>query len=539
MAVFFIFSSKKPKITIYLQNETTINRVIIKKNMQMKFLYVLPFILLAFFSHSERLSSDEQAENQETPVHFQEVDSIEDAILKLKEDNQMQGSQWSFCAYNLTQKKYIAEKDIHLRLVCASVLKVFTTLSAYDIVGHNHTFETRLMHNGHISDDGVLHGDIIISSNGDPTIACDYFGRTYSSAAILLKFTTAIQKANIRSIKGRIIGDASLWGVMLQAPGYMWEDLGNYYGAGASSLNYNENKLKVTFQPGKTIGDSAKLLSITPHHMDIDWDNMVTTAASNSGDNVYIYGTPLQKNRYLTGTVPTGRNEFVVWASDPDPALRFAADLHTALIFKGISISEEPISVYSAKNMKTDKTVLLETHYSPSIKSISKFVNHRSHNVSAESVFRHLGMKLGNTHNYEKTAELLLTYWKKRGVKTDEVIITDGSGLSRTNMLTTRFLVSLLIYAHHQPWFEDFYEILPIAGQDGTLRGNFKGTTAENNMRGKSGLLKGVRSYTGYLHNQSGDTIAFAVIVNGHQLSSVLIRQKVESLVAALSDSHS
>ncbi len=463
--------------------------------------------------------------------------NIDDAIKILENDKSMNGSQWSFCAYNLSKQTWVADKNSGVRLVPASVLKVFTTISAYDILGFQTTFQTQLLIRGLIDETGVLHGDLIIRGYGDPTIACDHFGKPASALTVFTNFKDAVISAGITSVDGSIIGDASIWGPMLQAPGYMWEDLGNYYGAGSSSLNYNENKLKVTFKPGKAVGDSAGILFITPHPFQPQWINTVTTAGASTGDNVYIYGSPFQKVRYLTGTVPAEKSEFTVWASDPDPALRFAGDFRDFLITNGISISKNAVSIYQPGWSGKDSLKLLTTHYSPSIKDISKWTNHKSHNVSAESVFKLLGIRLKKTADWTNISDALLKHWQSKNINVSNVVITDGSGLSRTNMITTKFLVDLLLYAHKQSWFQDFYSILPIAGKDGTLKTNFLGTSAEGNMHGKSGLLNGVRSYTGYVTNKSGEMIAFAVIANGHMLSNSDIRKKLEKLVVSLSDS--
>lgn len=498
----------------------------------MKILIFIPLLSILLFMQNE----PQHSFSSDGSVGVSPDDGIADAIKLLENDKSMAGAQWSFCAYNITQKKYIAEKNTGLRLVPASILKVFTTISAYDILGHQTSFETKLLYSGKIND-GILNGDIIIQGNGDPTIACDHFGKPAAAATVFGSFLAAMKNIGITSVNGRIIGDASLWGPMLQAPGYMWEDLGNYYGAGASSLNYNENKLKVTFKPGVNIGDSAAVLFITPHPMDPQWVNMVTTAGSSTGDNVFVYGTPFQKVRMLTGTVPAGKIDFTIWASDPDPALRYAFDFQEFLKANGVQVSGQCSSKYVAENSKKESQILIYSHKSPTLKEISLWVNHRSHNVCAESVFRLVGMKLKNTANYEVIADALLAYWKTKGIATGNVILTDGCGLSRTNMITTAFLVDMLVYAQKQTWYKDLYDILPVAGKDGTLKTNFKGTSVENNMHGKSGLLNGVRSYTGYLNNRSGDLIAFAVIANGHMLTNTNIRTKLEALVVSLSDS--
>jgi len=497
-------------------------------------LFILPYLLLSLLISGDVCLT---TPSPSAPPSADEMYvSVNEAIRILENDKSMNGAQWSFCAFNLTKKTWLADKNTGTRLVPASVLKVFTTISAFDIIGHQNTFQTQLLYRGKIDAEGILHGDLVIKGFGDPTIACDYFGKPASALTVFTKFKDAVQHSGITSVDGRIVGDASVWGPMLQAPGYMWEDLGNYYGAGASSLNYNENKLKVTFKPGRVVGDTAGVIFVTPHPFQPQWVNTVTTAGASTGDNVFIYGTPFQKIRYLTGTVPAGKAEFSVWASDPDPAMRFAGDFGDFLKINEISISQNPFSYYQSGWQGKDSLKLLCTHNSPDIKKISKWVNHVSHNVTAESLFKLIGIALKKTTVWSETVEALLKYWQSKGITTSNTIITDGSGLSRTNMITTKFLVDLLTYAHNQVWFSDFYDILPVAGKDGTLRSNFLGTSVAGNMHGKSGLLKGVRSYTGYVTNKSGELIAFAVIANGHMLSNNAIREKLENLVVAVSE---
>jgi D-alanyl-D-alanine carboxypeptidase/D-alanyl-D-alanine-endopeptidase (penicillin-binding protein 4) len=148
-----------------------------------------------------------------------------------------------------------------------------------------------------------------------------------------------------------------------------------------------------------------------------------------------------------------------------------------------------------------------------------------------------MGMKLINTSNYEIIGEALKEYFKSKGIRVDNIFIKDGSGLSRTNMLTTDFLVDMLVYSNKESYFKFLYEVLAVAGVDGTLKNSFQGTSAMNNFRGKTGSMNGVRSYTGYITNKSGDLIAFAVIVNGNILKSYDIRNKLEKLIIALADS--
>ncbi len=500
-----------------------------------KLLYPLLLLLLSVFINGEIITKKHNITRE--PVISTHYGGIESVIRELEGDKSLYGSLWSLCAYNISKGEYLAERNKELLLVPASVMKIVTTISAYELLGQNSVFTTYLNYSGKIFTDSVLHGNIIIKGSGDPTIDCDFFGMSVSADNIFTEFKNALTKAGIKSVKGKIIGDGSLWGSMFQAPGYMWEDIGNYYGAGTSSLNYSENKLKITFKSGKHIGDIAEVLFITGHPCNLVWINEVTTAGAQTGDNVYIYGAPFQNIRFMTGSIPAGRDSFSIWASDPDPAHRIAYDFYKFLKNTGIHVSDSCFSEYRKGWANSDTFNVIYTHESPAIGKILQFMNEKSHNVSAESIFRYTGMKVINNPSFEETAKYLTAYWQnKTGSK--GIIIRDGSGLSRTNMISAEFMVDLLVYAQSQPWFNEFYAVLPVAGQGGSLRNAFKNTSAENNMRGKTGTMKGIRCYAGYVYNKSDDLVAFCLMMNSHTLSSVEIRKKLEKLIVAISNSY-
>jgi len=487
--------------------------------------FSLLFFLITFFNSDIIKSS----ENFQTPIS----NNFNDAFQNFEKDKDLQTAIWSFYAYNLNSSKTIIDFNSNKALVPASTLKVLTTATAYEVLDKSFQFKTDLKYSGFIDNNGILQGDIIISSDGDPTIGCSYFGNRVNVDNIFQNFYNSLIKLGIKEINGNIIGDASLWGYMLQPSGYLWEDIGNHFGAGASSLNYKENKLKLSFKSGNRIGDKAELINSDSHPLSIEWINNVTTAASNTGDNVYIFGAPFQNQRVINGTMPAGRSSFDVFASDPDPALRFASDFKNYLLSKNIKVSGKELSLYIKSETKT---LNIYTHKSPILDLIARFVNQRSNNLSAESLLRAIGTKFGNS-NYQESADFVINYWKTKNINIEGIVLKDGSGLSRTNQLSTRFLVDVLTYIYNSEYYEVFKSSLALAGKSGTLQNAFKNTSAENNFIGKTGSMGGIRSYAGYINNKSGEPICFAFIVNGHTLKTAEIRKKMETLIISLSDS--
>jgi D-alanyl-D-alanine carboxypeptidase/D-alanyl-D-alanine-endopeptidase (penicillin-binding protein 4) len=127
-------------------------------------------------------------------------------------------------------------------------------------------------------------------------------------------------------------------------------------------------------------------------------------------------------------------------------------------------------------------------------------------------------------------------FWKNKGIDLKGCVINDGCGLSRRNEISAAQFCDILIKYTKDASFEVFFNSLPIAGRTGTLRNMFKNTSAENNLRAKSGTMGDIKSYTGYVNNKKGDRIAFAIIANNYSCSNAEIRKKVEKILVLLAE---
>ena len=163
--------------------------------------------------------------------------------------------------------------------------------------------------------------------------------------------------------------------------------------------------------------------------------------------------------------------------------------------------------------------VLLKSISTPIDKVLDRMMK-ESDNLYAEAVFYALAAKDGKPYASRKEAmysiEKMIGFL---GFEPAKYRVADGSGLSLYNYLTPELETALLRYAFsRQEIFTSFYESLPIAGVDGTLKKRMIDTPAFNNVRAKTGTLTGVYSLAGY-----------ATAANGHQLAFCIINQGVES----------
>jgi D-alanyl-D-alanine carboxypeptidase/D-alanyl-D-alanine-endopeptidase (penicillin-binding protein 4) len=112
--------------------------------------------------------------------------------------------------------------------------------------------------------------------------------------------------------------------------------------------------------------------------------------------------------------------------------------------------------------------------------------------------------------------ETVKAFLREAGIPAESLVLSDGSGLSRNDMITAEASVQLLTYMNRHRYADAFRAALPIAGVDGTLRNRLKNTLAENNLRAKTGSLSSAASLAGYVTTAAGEKLAFSIIVNNY-----------------------
>jgi len=105
-------------------------------------------------------------------------------------------------------------------------------------------------------------------------------------------------------------------------------------------------------------------------------------------------------------------------------------------------------------------------------------------------------------------------FYAKAGIPEGDVIQTDGSGLSRHDLVTPRAFVALLEYAQKQPWFPEFHASLPVAGEDGTLNERMKEPPLARQIHAKTGSVTHVRTLSGYAETPGGRKLIFSFLSN-------------------------
>lgn len=460
--------------------------------------------------------------------------SLNTEVGKLKADKSLQHASWSICVLSALRDTTIYEHNSHLSLVPASTLKTITTGAALAILGTEFKFKTKIQYSGLFDIlTGTINGDIYIIGGGDPTLDSKYFS---SNSTLTDKWAAILKNKGIKTVTGKVIADARIFEKNTIPSQWIWSDIGNYFGAGASGLSYHDNSYTVHLNSG-ILGTKTTIAKTSPYISNLNIHNNVV--ARGRKDSAYIYGAPYSYHRIIEGSIPPNRNNFKVKGSIPDPALFCAQELTKSLTKAEISVSGKATTVRILKESKLftkTSTQKLHTHLSPNLEKIVYWCNLKSINLYAEHLLKYIAYNKIGVGTEQAGTKVIIDYWKSKGVDISGWTMHDGSGLSRSNIITTKTQAEILRAISNEKTFSAFYNSLPIAGKSGSLYKMCKGSLAENNLRAKSGYLTLARGYTGYVKNKNGELLCFSVLANNYECSPAAMRRRLERILIAIAD---
>jgi len=414
-------------------------------------------------------------------------------------------------------------------LVPASVMKVITTAVSIDVLGSDFQFHTQIGYTGKINiEKGLLRGDLVLKGGCDPAFYSEYFPDYYQGT--FENWASELKNRGIKSVEGNLFVDLSMMQGELVPGGWLWEDIGNYYGAGLSALTYNDNTYKIHLSSPKDAGKGATIIGFTPTIDSLKLINNVFSA-DDTHDLTNIYGAPGSFSQVIEGSIPKGYSDFVVKASIPNPAISAANEFVKVLKSSGIYFSGNILTI---SNSDVSNFILIADKPSPPLRELIIPLNHESINLFAEHLLREIGRFRKNSTSLAESLTALKEFVTEKKIFQEGFYPTDGSGLSRSNALCSRTLVEILRHMYLSPNRDLFLKSLPLAGKTGTLQNSFKGSPLENNLIAKTGSMSRVRSLAGIFTNKLGRKVIFAVITNNFEGSQATMGHSMEEIVNEL-----
>lgn len=441
---------------------------------------------------------ENQTHNNQEERNLSPRELVDSRINSMMSDPVLRNASWGLVIYDPKSKKIINSYNENASLIPASTTKLLTTDTAMALLSPKFRWTTQVEYSGDIDENGVLNGNLYIIGSGDPSIGTGKAGAsTYSIIANDFKY--AIMDKGIKKINGDIIIQTAVFKDNRREflpENIVWLDLGKYYLPAGSTSEVDPKNEKITVR-GKSPFDTGKR---------------------------YFYVSPFTKKMAYTDEFSGGQTTTKV----ADAPAYLANSLRNLLIKSGVGVVGKVTPKYTDPN--PEKRIYITAYKSPTLKEIIYVVNQKSDNSLSEALLRMSGFQKYGDQTIESGREAVRTHLRSVNFDMNGLNVFDGSGLSRSNAVTPIAQAKFLTQLMKVPYFNDYFESLPIGGQTGTLKRSFL-YTGNGQVFAKTGTLNGVKTLAGYLKTNSGKTLVFSLMINRYSGSVAQVKSKMESIL--------
>ncbi len=407
-------------------------------------------------------------------------------IDSLTSQSEFRNAHWGVLIVNPRTGDTLYSKNAGKLFMPASNMKIITSAAALTLLGPDYTYKTTFLKTGEVRD-SLLDGDLIVIGRGDPTVSDNMRGL---ATTVMDDLADSIRAHGIRQVTGSLARVGNAFPDSIHGYGWEWDDLGEYYAAGVDELIFNEGMAPTTLRPPPdTVRDS-------------------------------LYSGPAR-----------------------EPATGYLNALNDALVRKHITVDAGVMDSILSTPIKMDtlftfvslpKMDTLFTFVSLPMRKIIPALMKPSQNQIAEILFKTIGLERGGMGTSDSARKIVAQQLLAWGVQQDGFAIRDGSGLSRHDLVTPETIVKVLDKIQQDTAFAVFYDAMPIAGIDGTLKDRMKGTPAQGNVHAKTGSIAEARSLSGYVTTADGERLIFSILANNWTTPGSAITGVADQIAAAL-----
>ena len=393
----------------------------------------------------------------------------------------------------------------------ASVMKLLTTYAALDILGPAYAWQTRAWSAAPLNR-GVLEGDLILEGSGDPKFLQEH----------LQALLRQLRQRGIERIRGNLLLDRRAFEIAPTDSGAFDSKPMRPYNVGPDALLVNFRALRFVLSPegegikvwAETPADNFQVtneLRPQPGACGSDWKDAIQTRLLREGE---------RDSLIFSGSYPASCGERTLSLAPLD-ADRQMAGLFRALwrelggIWGGNLGGEGNLGEPEVRSGDIPSGAhLLATQESPSLLEVVRDINKFSNNVMARQLYLSLGREADAPATPARAEARIRNWLRQRALHFPELVLENGSGLSRRERLSAQSLTRLLADAWQSPVMPEFMSSLPIVGVDGTMKKRLTEAGAKGRAHIKTGTLEGVKTVAGYMLDRKGQRYVVVCLIN-------------------------
>lgn len=429
-------------------------------------------------------------------------DVLNNSISTMFTDPVMRNAQWGFVVYDPKTKKVINSYNENASLIPASTTKLLTTEAAMSLFGKDYQWVTQLEYSGDIDENGILNGNLYIIGSNDPSLGTGRAGAS-TYGALVGDFVKSIKELGIKRVKGDIILKTAVFrnnkNIVLPA-NIVWKGSENYFLPAGSTNDTDPRHEKLL---GNKKPDNYKYIYVSPYTQDIVY-------TENFGG-------------------------FALSTKLPDAPVYLANNLKTSLAKNGIPTEGKVINKSEPQNTEEERKKIT-AYLSPKLEDLVYFINQTSNNHMSEALLKSTGFYKEGNYSLDTGKATVNKHLTKRTFDFQGFNYADGSGLSRSNVITPMSQVKFLSELMNEKHFDSYFKSLPIGGQTGTLRSMFLNTEAYGQVFAKTGTLNRVKTLAGYIKTKKGKLLTFSLLINNYNGSVAQVKKKMESILIPILD---
>jgi D-alanyl-D-alanine carboxypeptidase/D-alanyl-D-alanine-endopeptidase (penicillin-binding protein 4) len=395
----------------------------------------------------------------------------------------------------------------------ASTMKLVTTYAALELLGPAYTWNTEVYLAGSVRDE-TLHGDLVIKGYGDPKLTLENFW-------LLLR---GVRARGIREIRGDVVLDRTFFSTGDYDPARFDDQPLRPYNTGPDALLVNFKAVNIQVVPDAE-GTRVRLIT-EPALAAVQIVNSVALDDTSCGDWASRLKFDAQPGGDAARLVVSGSYARECGERSRSFSLlnhkAYAAELFSA-IWKELGGT---ISGTVRDGQVPAGARLLVNVSSPQLSEIVRDINKYSNNVMARQLFLTLGALSGGVPGTLDKGRSAVRQWvAQRGAAMPELVLDNGSGLSRNERISARSMGEMLVAAYRSPVMPEFIASMPLVATDGTMRKRLTNADVAGQAHIKTGSLSGVRAIAGYMLDSRGRRVAVVFIVNHPNAPNALAAQ--------------